>query len=280
MSVSKGIALVTGAAQGIGKSIATRLARDGFDVALKDLPTKSEKLQQVAHEIRQQGRRSVISVGDVSLEADVKRSIDTAMVANAGIIITKPISNTTVEEWDRVLNINARGVFLCYKLAAEQMIKQGRGGRIIGASSATGKRGDPAVAAYSASKFAIRGLTQCAALEYGSYGITVNAYAPGKLELLRKPCRALTAYQRIGENRGRRVTLPVPGVPFLIWDTSATSLPPEDFDVAFQRYVAQAALQKCGETSDIAGLVAYLASKEAHYITGQTINIDAGSNFD
>ncbi|KAI3615493.1 hypothetical protein WG66_011955 [Moniliophthora roreri] len=188
MSVSKGIALVTGAAQGIGKSIATRLARDGFDVALKDLPTKSEKLQQVAHEIRQQGRRSVISVGDVSLEADVKRSIDTAvnelggldvMVANAGIIITKPISNTTVEEWDRVLNINARGVFLCYKLAAEQMIKQGRGGRIIGASSATGKRGDPAVAAYSASKFAIRGLTQCAALEYGSYGITVNAYAPG-----------------------------------------------------------------------------------------------------
>ncbi|KAE9401212.1 NAD(P)-binding protein [Gymnopus androsaceus JB14] len=103
------------------------------------------------------------------------------MVANAGILNTtaKPITEYPAEEWERIFSINTRGVFFCYKYAAKQLITQGRGGRIIGASSIAGKRAAAYHSAYSASKFAVRGLTQSAALELGEHGITVNAYAPG-----------------------------------------------------------------------------------------------------
>ncbi|KAJ7224616.1 hypothetical protein GGX14DRAFT_426306 [Mycena pura] len=104
------------------------------------------------------------------------------MVANAGIVCVVKLTELSAEQWDQVLNVNARGTFLCYKYAGIQMIKQGRGGRIIGASSLAGKQGQPSSGAYSASKFAVRGLTQSAAHEFGPHGITVNAYAPGAVD--------------------------------------------------------------------------------------------------
>ncbi|KAJ7607196.1 hypothetical protein FB45DRAFT_877891 [Roridomyces roridus] len=182
---SKGIALVTGAAQGIGRAITLRLADDDFDVAVNDISV-SEDLQSLVKEIQQRGRASSIHAADVSQDAQVKQMIEAVvqkhgsldvMVANAGVVGPPgmEITDVTVEEWDRVMNVNARGAFLSYKYAGLQMVKQGRGGRIIGASSLAGKQGHSTQVPYTASKFAVRGLTQSA-------GITVNAYAPGVIE--------------------------------------------------------------------------------------------------
>ncbi|KAK7063327.1 L-2,3-butanediol dehydrogenase [Favolaschia claudopus] len=169
-SQSKGIALVTGAAQGIGRAIALRLATDGFDVAINDISSKAAELEGVKAEIVGLGRRSAVLFADVSADADVKAmklgGLD-VMVANAGIC--KARASLLDSEMGRTMAINLRGVFLCYQHAARQMIKQGRGGRLIGY---------PILPDYSASKFAVRGLTQAAAGEFGKHGITVNAYAP------------------------------------------------------------------------------------------------------
>ncbi|KAK0193188.1 hypothetical protein F5146DRAFT_1029497 [Armillaria mellea] len=196
---SKGVAVVTGAAQGIGKAIALRLADDGFDVAVNDIPLdgKITKLQEVQAEIIQKGRRCGVFTGDISKEEDVKRMVEgvvstlgglDVMVANAGVCPTASVLDYTVEQWDRAFAINARGTFLCYQYAAKQMIKQGRGGRIIGSSSSAGKQGVRMMSLYSSTKSAIRGLTQGAALDLGKFGITVNAYAPGAVDTEMSDC--------------------------------------------------------------------------------------------
>ncbi|KAF9254223.1 NAD(P)-binding protein [Marasmius fiardii PR-910] len=194
MSLSKyngtGICLITGSAQGIGKAIALRLAKDGFNIALNDLPTRQSQLQALENEIKELGKgtKTVIVTGDVSSEAEVKTMVEKVvetfggldvMVANVGICPASLMTEMTAEQWDKIFSINSRGTFLCYKYAAIQMISQGRGGRIIGASSAAGKQGRKYSMAYSATKFAVRGMTQSAAWELGQHGITVNAYAPG-----------------------------------------------------------------------------------------------------
>ncbi|KAJ7853564.1 acetoin reductase family protein [Mycena olivaceomarginata] len=189
--MSKGTALVTGAAQGLGRAIALRLADDGFDVAVNDLPAQADNLLEVVKEIQAKGRSSSLHLADVTVEEQVKAAIAEVaqvhngidvVVANAGVATWVTLAQTSVDEWDRTMAINCRGTFLCYKYAALQMINQGRGGRIIGASSVAGKRGFPGLGVYSASKFAVRGLTQAAALEFGPHQITVNAYAPSAVD--------------------------------------------------------------------------------------------------
>ncbi|KAG1810742.1 hypothetical protein EV424DRAFT_1542860 [Suillus variegatus] len=195
MSRSKGVALITGSAQGIGRAIAIRLAQDGFDLALNDLPGKKEVLEDFAAELRRGGEsessyhpRTCIVTCDVSKEDEVKSMIDTTvdalgsldvMIANAGISGMVDLLSETLEGWDRMMKINGTSAFLCYKYAAIQMVKQGRGGRIIGASSMVGIQATSPLMSYSASKFAVRAITQAAALQLGQYGITVNSYAPG-----------------------------------------------------------------------------------------------------
>ncbi|KAK7460440.1 hypothetical protein VKT23_009162 [Stygiomarasmius scandens] len=148
VNTSQRVAIVTGSAHGMGRSIALRLADDGFDVGINDIPSKKDLLSTLEKEIAAKGRRACILPADVSDEESVKGMVDTVvqelgsldvMVANSGVFLRKSILEITTDDWDRVQNINSRGVFLCYKYAAKQMISQGRGGRIIGASSSSAK---------------------------------------------------------------------------------------------------------------------------------------------
>ncbi|KAI0072202.1 NAD(P)-binding protein [Panus rudis PR-1116 ss-1] len=173
------VALVTGAAQGIGKAIALRLAQDGIDIAVNDIQSKEDEIVKLASEIEALGRKAVAVPADVSDETQVKAMVDRAveflgsldiMVANAGIGGAKPLIELSGKEFDRVISVNVRGTMLCFKYAAIQMIKQGKGGRIIGASN---------ISVYAATKFAVRGLTQT--LEMAPHEITVNAYLPGMM---------------------------------------------------------------------------------------------------
>ncbi|KAF7377430.1 hypothetical protein MSAN_00164700 [Mycena sanguinolenta] len=198
---SRGVALVTGA--GLLLCDWPRTA-----VAVNDVSSKSENLDELVEEIKK-GRGSSKCTADVSQDEEVRAMIEQVvkqhgsldvMVANAAILGKEaPFIETTAEQWDRILAVNARGSFLCYKYAGIQMINQGRGGRIIGASSLAGKQViQPSLTAYSASKFAVRGLTQAAALEFGPHGITVNAYAPGAIDTPMRRCNF--AYSMTAEN--------------------------------------------------------------------------------
>ncbi|KAG2136959.1 uncharacterized protein EDB93DRAFT_1168041, partial [Suillus bovinus] len=270
MSISKGIALITGSAQGIGRSVALRLARDGFDVALNDLPHKDAKLGLVATEIESLGRQACIVPADVTVDKQVKEMVDGAvtklggldvMVANAGVVTFASLVSSTVESWDHTLSVNARGAYLCYKYTAMRMIEQGRGGRIIGASSVLGKMGFPYQSSYTASKFAIRGLTQSAAIELGQYGITVNAYAPGAIE---------TPMNKIALDESGKVDYAR-----LIDDPCSRKW--------FVSTLENVPIKHIGQPEDIASIVSYLASKEAHFITGQFmpfIAVDGGLSMD
>ncbi|KAL1678397.1 hypothetical protein EV122DRAFT_212110 [Schizophyllum commune] len=251
------VALVTGAAQGIGKAIALRLNSDGFAIALSDLPAKWEALEEVAKLINLGGGRAAVFTGDVSVEEDVKNMVDGAaealggfhvIVANAGISIPRSLLEETSEGFDLQMAVNARSVFLAFKHAARQILAQGhREGRLIAACSICGKHGYTNTAAYSASKFAIRGITQSAAHELGPHGITVNAYAPGGIdtEMSERPCPSACVILRC-----------LSIVKLNTASQMANSVP----------------VKRIGQPEDIANLVSYLASKEASYMTGQTVS--------
>jgi NAD(P)-dependent dehydrogenase (short-subunit alcohol dehydrogenase family) len=184
------VAIVTGAAGDLGKVIARRLAQDGFDLALNDLPEQKAALEAVVAEVgKETGRKVIAVVGDVSVEKDVQALVERtakelgsvdAMVSNVGIFKALPIDASTSysscpspfalltnhpvdqETWDKIFSVNVRGMLFCYKYAARQMIAQGRAGRLIGGCSVAGLTGAPLCSAYCASKFAVRGLTQTA----------------------------------------------------------------------------------------------------------------------
>ncbi|KAJ7097569.1 acetoin reductase family protein [Mycena epipterygia] len=258
---SKGIALVTGAGQGIGKLIALRLADDGFDVAVNDITSSAVSLNEVVENIQAKGRASSAHLADVSVEDQVKKMIEDVvtahggldvMVANAGVAKYASILDTTVDEWDRIMRINGRGTFLCYKYAGMQMTSQGRGGKIIGASSVAGKKGAQGLSAYCSSKFAVRGLTQAAAQEFGKYGITVNAYAPGAID-----SEMLTSLA-VGSTKDT-------GAPPKMWLDVQKSMSP---------------LGRLGTGTDVSNLVSFMASKDSQFITGQSLSANGGLYFD
>ncbi|UJR17191.1 hypothetical protein I4U23_004086 [Adineta vaga] len=251
--------LITGAAQGIGRAIAIRLAKDGFNIAVNDIQTNSSKLTQVQKQVEHLGRRSLAVIGDVSQDKDVERMMKTTqekfgslnvVIANAGICQVKPFIDITTEDWDRMFAINMRGVFLCYREAAKIMIEQKQGGKIIGACSSAGYVPFPMLSHYSTTKWGIRGLTQAAALELAKYNITVNAYCPGITET--------AMWNMIDEQVGK-----------------SQGIKKREFtNNLIKSYVA---LDRTGKPEDIANFVSFLASTNSDYMTGQNVLINGGA---
>lgn len=254
------VALVTGAARGIGRGIAIRLVKDGLEVAVNDLASNVDQLEEVADEIRSSGVRSATVISDVSDAGEVEEMVRSVagelgsldvMVANAGIAQVTPLLDLSVEDFDRMMATNIRGVFLCYQAAARQMIRQGGGGKIIGAASIAAHKGFALLGHYSASKWAVRGLTQAAAQEWAEHGITVNAYCPGIVD---------TAMWElidsgIGEIQGLQK------------------------GEALEQFSQLIALGRVQVPEDVANFVSYLASKDSDYMTGQSVIIDGGIMF-
>ncbi|KAI0691112.1 NAD-P-binding protein [Cytidiella melzeri] len=257
--MSTRVAFVTGGAQGIGEAIALRLAQDGLDVAILDVRGKEDQMRAVAQKIIDLGRRSHWVVGDVADETSVKDSVASVveslgsldvMIANAGICTTfgKTVLESTTEEWNSMYNVNVLGTMLCFKYAALQMIKQGRGGRLIGACSICGKQGQAGLGAYCASKFAIRGLTHVMSKELKEHNITVNSYAPGFIHT------AMISHPDDDKNGGNGSVV-----------KSLLGFPPEGPSAG---------------PSVVTGLVSYLAQPESSFVTGQIMSVDGGLNYD
>jgi len=259
-------AIVTGSSRGIGKGIAIRLAQDGYDVIVNDIGRQQQAIDETVEEIRASGRKAHGFVADVSSQSEVQAMIAeavkefgelTVMVANAGVLDTTSLLDMTPEVWDKVYSVNARGVFLCYAEAAKQMIKQGNGGRIIGACSVSGYRPSGKCPAYCSSKWAVRGLTQSSALELGEHGITVCAYCPGSV----KTDMSTIFAARLAKERAAR------GEPELSVE--------ETYKQSAHR---KTAIGRELFPADIAGLVSFLASKDSSGMTGQTIIVDGGES--
>ncbi|CAF2919901.1 unnamed protein product [Rotaria sp. Silwood2] len=273
-------ALVTGASRGIGRAIALRLARDGFNVAVNSTSSSKLELNCVRKEIEAIGRKSLAITANVSVDKEVETMVQhvvkelgslDVMVANAGISQIKPLIDVTSEEWDKIFATNMRGLFLCYKEAAKAMIDRGNGGKIIGACSIVGYRPFPMVSPYSASKWGVRGLTQAAAMEWAKYKITVNAYCPGMFDTI------------LFQIQKHSIVIKTGIVQTAMWDMADEELAKikgkQKGEVIKDYSNKLIALGRISESEDVANFVSYLASKDSDYMTGQSIMIDGGIEF-
>ncbi|MEB2278572.1 3-oxoacyl-[acyl-carrier-protein] reductase [Lysinibacillus xylanilyticus] len=238
------VAVVTGASRGIGRAIALKLADEGAKVVVNYSGSQS-KAEEVVATIQENGGEAVAVQASVSKTEEVSALMDAAvktfgsldiLVNNAGITRDNLLMRMKEDEWDDVLDTNLKGVFLCTKAVTRQMMKQ-RAGRIINISSIVGVAGNAGQANYVAAKAGVIGLTKTTAKELASRNILVNAIAPGFIE------------------------------------TEMTEQLPEDIK---QGMLTQIPLAKLGQPEDIAKAVAFLASDDANYMTGQTLHIDGG----
>jgi 3-oxoacyl-[acyl-carrier protein] reductase len=243
MSLSGRVALVTGAAQGIGRACALRLAKEGAAIAAADL--NQEKLNETVAEINAAGSKAAAFVLNVGDEAQVQAAVKAAiaqfgkidiLVNNAGIARDQLIMRMKRADWDAVLQVNLTSAYLCIQQVIGSMLKQ-RWGRIINVASVFGQMGQAGQANYSASKAGLIGLTMAIAREVASRNITCNAVAPGFIE------------------------------------TALTAVLGEEFK---QNALKQIPLGRVGSPEDVAAAVAFLSSDDAAYITGHVLNVNGG----
>ncbi|WP_238899530.1 3-oxoacyl-[acyl-carrier-protein] reductase [Clostridium sp. YIM B02500] len=237
-------AIVTGASRGIGKAIALKLASLGANIVLNYRSNEKEALE-VENEIKGIGVETLCVKGDISKSEEVDNLINSAkekfgtidiMVNNAGITKDGLIIRMKEEDFDNVIDVNLKGVFNCLKAITPIMMKQ-KHGKIINLSSVVGITGNAGQVNYSASKAGVIGMTKSLAREIGSRGITVNAVAPGYIE------------------------------------TDMTEALADKYKEEMKKTIP---LKRLGKASDVANVVAFLASESADYVTGQVIQVDGG----
>lgn len=244
MDLTAKIAVVTGSGRGIGREIALRLAEAGADVVVNDFGAP-EPANETVEMIKKLQRKSLVAMGDVSQSSDVNRIIDMTVAAfgkidilvnNAGVTRDQLLIRMSDDDWDKVLTVDLKSVFLCTRAALRHMIRQ-RSGRVISISSIVGIIGNAGQANYASAKAGIIGFTKAIAKEVASRNITVNAIAPGFIDT------AMT--QQLPEERRQEMASKIPaGV--------------------------------LGTPRDVAEAVAFFASNEARYITGQVLTVDGG----
>lgn len=256
--VSGKVAFITGAGQGIGEAIAGRLAEDGFAIAIADMNTKAA--DAVANRIEAAGGKAYSVEVDVAQRDSVFAAVEKAakelggldvVINNAGIAPATPIEDITPDAYRRVFDINVGGMIWGIQAAVKMFKELGHGGKIINAASQAGHVGNPELAVYSGSKFAVRGITQTAARDLAKLGITVNAYCPG---IVNTPMMQKVA-QEVADNAG------------------------QPFDWGMQQFAKNITLGRISEPSDVAALVSYLAGPDSDYMTGQSVLIDGGMVF-
>ena len=243
MSLHGKVAIVTGAAQGIGRAIAESLAQAGADIVVADLDPSRSKDTVAA--VEQLGRKALNVKVNVADATDTKAMVDQVLkewgkvdilVNNAGITKDGLLMRMSEDAWDAVMDINLKGVFLCSREAIKDMTRQ-RYGRIINITSVAAFMGNPGQANYSASKAGIVGFTKTVAREYAVRGVTVNAVAPGFIE------------------------------------TAMTDVLPVNIKDEMKKLIP---LGRFGTVNDVAQAVVFLASPDAGYITGQVIHVNGG----
>ena len=254
MKLQGRVAIVTGGAQGMGRAIALRYAREGASVVVADL--NGAGAEAVAKEIA--GGKGIGVQVDVRDQEQVQRMVDTAvdtfggldiLVNNAGVIKIIPFLETTETDWDWMFGINCKGMLWCSQAAARRMIDQGRGGKIINLASQAGRRGESLVLAYCASKACVISMTQSMALALAEHKINVNAIAPGIVDT--------PLWEEVDRQFAKLLNMEV-GEPK-------------------RTFVKSIPLGRIEQPDDVTGAALFLASSDADYITQQTLNVDGGN---
>lgn len=249
------VVVITGGSRGIGKGIAERFAREGASVCVA---ANEPLVHETAEGLRSHGGKALGLVVDVTDGSAVKAMYERVAaelgevdvsVQNAGVITVARLEDLTEAEWDKVMAVNTKGVFLCCQEAAVRMRATGRKGRLINTASGQARQGFIYTPHYAASKFGVVGITQSLAKELAKTGITVNAFCPGIITT------DMWAYNDAAWGK-------------LLGDYQPGELMAE--------WVAAIPMGRAGTGDDVAGLVSFLASDDAAYITGQTINVDGG----